>query len=329
MADDEGQSGPAVVPPPPSAVNDRSSGARAEVLIRTMASDIRMLGQSGGVSPQGETVAIALASRARAAAPGKPADRRSAARLILIALIALAAVGVLFYLGYAVLPTLFSSNGTTAGPPAAVAPNNAPALPAPANLPVYLGHQSYFRTPADATTSYTFAALGGSADPASFSAGITAALAAVAPSATLVEVAMQAEGKPAISWTEFLAARRAGLIDSDFFRTRFEDDFTAFAYRTGDDPAIGYVLKLQKNQTPIVLRAPVEDGIESNPDAVRQLFVTPPAGPAEPYGDIRISGQLARRAAFGDQEFVYGWFYNTYLVLATSADGLREAVLRL
>ena len=87
------------VPPPPPRVSDDKS-AFAEVTIRTMASDLKSLGESGGVGVYGETIAVPT----RATLP--PAPKIAYGRIIIWALKVIAGAGFLFLVGYYFIPAL-------------------------------------------------------------------------------------------------------------------------------------------------------------------------------------------------------------------------------
>ena len=88
------------VPAPPPKISDDTS-ILAEVVIRTMASDLASLGESGGLGTRGETVAVRLLATQNLSAPG---PRYS--RIIVWTLMVLAGIGFLFLVGYYFIPAL-------------------------------------------------------------------------------------------------------------------------------------------------------------------------------------------------------------------------------
>ena len=94
------------VPPPPQRASDDKSGF-AEVTIRTMASDLKSLGESGGVGVYGETIAVPVRG-----APLPPAPKIAYGRIIIWALMVIAGAGFLFLVGYYFIPALLGGSGS-------------------------------------------------------------------------------------------------------------------------------------------------------------------------------------------------------------------------
>ena len=87
------------VPSPPPRVSDGGVGF-AEVVIRTMASDLKSLGESGGLGARGETIAVPI----RPTTPSAPPIPYT--RIVIRTLMALAGLGFLFLIGYYFIPAL-------------------------------------------------------------------------------------------------------------------------------------------------------------------------------------------------------------------------------
>ena len=90
------------VPPPPPRVSDDTS-TLAEVIIRTMASDVKSLGESGGLGTRGEMVSVPMHR------PGPAAPQIPYSRIVVWTIVFLSAAGFLFLIGYYFIPALLGS----------------------------------------------------------------------------------------------------------------------------------------------------------------------------------------------------------------------------
>ena len=330
------------VPPPSGAVPAPPSAdsSLTEVVVRTMNSDLAKLGQTGGSAPQGDVVSIRFTRGDKGAlsanvvegpmsAAGAAASAVSSkSKFIMLGGIGVAALLVLFLVGYFVLPAIFSGGDADSDEQADTTPQGGQ-LPGGGTNEVFLGHQSFFRIAADETVQGNIESMSPSVD-AAFYELVTGAVAFAAPETLLVEVeGVGAEGN-ATSWVEFLRRRGANILSAEFFNEKFEQDFTLFLYRDTSGWRPGYILRLRKGEQAATLRSAVR-ALENDPLAVSRLFAEPPGRIAGTFGDQQIAGQPVRVLSFSvpDTAFVYGWFFNEYLVLGTSLDGVKKAVSRL
>ena len=89
------------VPPPPPKVADDSS-VLAEVVIRTMASDLHSFSESGGLRARGEIVSVSI----RTVSPQSSRKNTAYIRTVVWVLMAAAGFGFLFLIGYYFIPAL-------------------------------------------------------------------------------------------------------------------------------------------------------------------------------------------------------------------------------
>lgn len=321
-----------VPPPPPEA-----GASLAEVTIRTMASDLAMVGEHGGSMPVGEKLSITLSggggsvlphSASSASGSAVRASSLSAFRPILFVLGACVGLALLFAAGYYLLPLLFPGGETesaTGDPSRRALSDTAP------HEPVFFGHESFFRAAADASFEVS---LGGFTEPLlphAFGTLVRERLASYAPAdGPFFEVLPRAGEGRHPAWGEFSDGIGASLLARSVWEQFFETDFTAFAYRGENGAAeLGYILKLKSGYVPLAIQSVVRE-IERRQGSIAALFAAPP-GTFGLFSDAQISGQPVRRLSYDDTgaSFLYGWFYNSYLILSTSEEGMREAVRRL
>ena len=348
------------VPAPPPVASGANSGF-TEVNIRTMASDLESLGS--GAAPQVKRITIP--SRAAPAARQIPppsfegtafpsnniqtAPPQKRIRFARWFVIIVAAAGGLFLIGYYLLPVIFPppSTAPSANPPAGT---GLPAAPAPtgANLPAVpsssaaapasgmIVHQSFFRTAPDQTFFVEIPVVGGASSTAAYRTALASVLQNATASKGFFEVAVRDlrnddATPPALSWSDFLG--RIGIVayDPGFMQTNFKPDFTAFVYKDRNGFWPGYVAQANSSKNPLLL-APMVMKIESSPASINNLFLTVPGNPSGNFKDAEVSGQPVRTLVFKtplSAVFAYGWFFNNYLIVSTSLEGLRQAVTSL
>ncbi len=322
------------VPAPPSA-----DSSLTEVAVRTMSSDLAKLGQTGGSTPQGDVVSIRFTRGDKGALSASVIEGPASAvaiaasavgsksKLIMWGGIGVAGLFILFLIGYFVLPAIFSGNGGDDDQA-----NGTPQggqLPGGGTKDVFLGHQSFFRIAADETVQGDIERLSPSVD-ASFYELVTNAVTPAASETSLLEVEAIGAGGNAMPWVEFLRRRGANVLSPEFFNEKFEQDFVLFLYRDTSGWRPGYILRLRKGEQAATLRNAVR-ALENDPLALSRLFAEPPGRIAGTFGDQQVAGQPVRVLSFSapDTAFVYGWFFNEYLVIGTSLDSVKKAVSRL
>ena len=326
------------VPPPPDA---DSSAALAEVVIRTMASDIELLGETGGSAPRGTTVAVAAVPGREAAEQdgasaeeSSPPQTRSGRRMVFWSLGGIALIAGLFFAGYYLIPFIVTRQS---GPPPAAIPRSPQATGAlPDFGDVGFVHESFFAGPSDAIITVSLDDPAISAETRPFAAQVASLLKSANPQAKFFEIENRLMNDSMAPWNAFASSTGLNLLSADFVSARFDPDFTAFAVRDKDVFWPGYILKLKKGQTPLTLRIQAAGMIEGAAPNFPGLFLTPlPTSSATStniFQDAQVNNQSVRLFSFGRPNapvVIYGWFFNSYLVISTSEDGLRQAVSRL
>ena len=327
------------MPPPPDA---DSSAALAEVVIRTMASDIELLGETGGSAPRGTTVAVAAVPGREAAEQdgasaeeSSPPQTRSGRRMVFWSLGGIALIAGLFFAGYYLIPFIVTRQS---GPPPVAIPraSSTPSGALPDFGDVGFVHESFFAGPSDAIITVSLDDPAISAETRPFAAQVASLLKSANPQAKFFEIENRLMNDGMAPWNAFASSTGLNLLSADFVSARFDPDFTAFAVRDKDVFWPGYILKLKKGQTPLTLRIQAAGMIEGAAPNFPGLFLTPlPTSSATStniFQDAQVNNQSVRLFSFGRPNapvVIYGWFFNSYLVISTSEDGLRQAVSRL
>lgn len=295
----------AEVPPPPNITE--------QVTVRTLASDLELMGKGSRPTVQNAPV-FEVSARIAGEAP-----KTSWVWL------AVGGVGVLvfFFLGYFFLPILLDSLKKAPKPvPAMPAPSQPAALPTSTpSQAVSFAHRSFFRAPAEKNLEINL-----SGSPATYVQLLQQALSREGQ-VSFFEISLKDGTGSSPSWTRFSKLIAAELLPEEFWRSNFEPDFTLFAYKDKNGSWPGYILKLGPAGSKIVLQSQLLN-IESASSSLKNLFLEPPAGKGS-FADIQISGQPVRELKLDKTSLVYGWAFDKYLVISTSMEGYKQALSRL
>lgn len=316
---------PSHVPPPP-----------LEVKIRTLASDLELLAQTGGTSGQIQTTFVSLASPTAAAIP-------SVLKKILPIVLFAAVLATFFLVGYFLLyPLIFGTPKSKLSDNRVPQTMSAPVIPPPVDPsaeipPVNFFHQSFFRKRADKILDLTL-----QKGPASSVAGLQTYnqklanllapinLAANA-SSTFLEINTQyVDGTP-VSASELMSL--AGMIlDPSFLLANFSPDFTGFVYKDRQGAWPGYIFKLATGKNWLFLKDEPAMAILEKSNKLESLFLSSPGNEdSMGFKDDSIASQSFRILHYRTPgaAFAYGWFNGGYLVFSSSRDGLEQALSRL
>jgi hypothetical protein len=320
------------------------SAPPVEVSIRTMASDLASLGETGGGPPRAMNVAVPSLSRFETpVSQPKPGENQAAAvavgeevpvahasrssRLLIWAFASLFGVIVLFLGGYYFIPLLSSPKTVQQPPPTVHATSSIPSnTPPPAPPKVAFEHHSVFTQPVDGIFILNLASSSDGMKVYIPQAG--ALLGGTSASSSLFEAELRdADGNPP-SAEAFLTSSGANVFDQNFLGANFNSDFTLFFYKDKNGAWPGYIFSLMQNGSPILLQQDLRK-IE-NASNIANLFLNDPGTPETSFKDVLVSGQPVRVLGFSDKKSVlaYGWLLNKYLIVSTSLEGIKQALAR-
>ncbi|MBI4086323.1 MAG: hypothetical protein HY433_03755 [Candidatus Liptonbacteria bacterium] len=327
-----------------------------EVAIRTMASDIASIGQSGGGPPKAETVTLPSFRQEEINLTENKESRRAepemkvvseklsnilgapAFKYFLLAGSILVGAAVVFLISYYVLYPLIGRL-KSATPAAVSAPTSTEAS---TRAGQGFEHRSFFTQAVDGTfplkISSSNAGFEGSGEQSrQFLAGL-------ASSSTFFEIEAQSSDGKALAANDFFSLINGGVLEESFLVFAFNPDFTVFLYKdkkglpagpfrqnSGDASQTviwpGYIFQLKTGQTPLLLQ-PMVAKIESASSNWENLFLQSPGNPAAAFRDALVSGQPVRVLDFSDGKsvLVYGWLFNKYLIISTSLEGMKQAI---
>lgn len=332
-------------PGPQTQEMPKVSAPPIEVGIRTMASDIASMAESGGGPPQPQNVSLpSFKSEDRTESITPPAEKATPEheeeiphspilKYFVLGVFMLLAAAALFFGSYYVLYPLLSGQKSPAPPVARPATSSTAAVqPVPAK-PSF-EHRSFFKQAVDGT--FALAISSSSAGFQAVDQQLRQSLARFTSNSTFFEIVPQSPDGQPLAANDFLSSIGANILSTDFIASSFNQDFTAFLYKNksglpnrqaGLWP--GCILRLKGNQTPFFFQSDVSK-IENASASLQNLFLMSPGSPIGGFHDALISGQPIRILNFSNASSVlaYGWFFNKYLIISTSLDGLKQAIQR-
>lgn len=303
------------VPPPP-----------AEVTVRTMASDIASIAESGGGAPKPKPIKIPSriqqmeeAARLSGNIPqvggvSPPRGKSFFSSPIFLPFLLIVFLAGVFLASYYIIYPVFNPKPQVAKFPEAPVQNQIESFE----------HKSVFGQQLDGTfiLDVTSPISGLAADNEKINSFVSGL------SGSFFEITPKNENGQALSAADFFSSIGGNVIDMNFLTGNFEKDFTFFVYKDGNNLRPGYVLRLNAGETPILLQSEVSK-IEKASSSWANLFLVSPGAPNSQFQNGLSNSQPIRFLNFSNASsaFAYGWFFNKYLILSTSLEGIRRAIL--
>ncbi|HEY4523422.1 MAG TPA: hypothetical protein VJK04_00935 [Candidatus Paceibacterota bacterium] len=315
------------VPPPP-----------AEVGVRTMASDLASIAERGGGSPKPRMIKISSVSASphvvhpaispavvHSAAVSPVADETQnpapgskslfSKPTFLFPFLGILLLGVFSAAYFLVYPLLNPKKPSVKVP---IVPTVKQSLS--------FEHESFFGQPIDGnfTLEILSPIIGMESERdriSSFVNGITG---------SFFEIIPQSGDGQAFSADDFFSSIGGNVLDPDFLNENFEKDFTLFLYKDKSGLWLGYILQLKTGKSPIFLQKAVLQKMESASTERANLFLASPGVQTDSKFQNGLSGgQPIWFMNFSNTSSVlaYGWFFNKYLAISTSFEGLKQAIL--
>jgi hypothetical protein len=329
----------------------------AEITIRTMASDIESLRESGGGLPQSKKLEIPVSLRKKpgeekieekpAAAPqkeaasftpegavGTPEEAVGSPEMPVVSpkkfraarwgIVGIFTAAVLFIIGYYLIPLIFPPKPITHEIIPQITSSSVVVPEAPSS------HSSFLRVPADETFTLLLRTTLATSAPQAYKQELISLLGLGRATSTFFEIILQDSLGQPVSWGQFLTSMNISAARTEFWDTNFVRDFTVYVYKDKNGFWPGYIVQLKNNITPLLLQSDLVK-LESDPAVLRNFFISPLGEQSGEFKDAQISGQPIRLLQFSTAgaSFSYGWFFNKYLIISTSLDGMRQAMQRL
>lgn len=309
-------SGGLVPPPPPS----------SDIKIRTMDSDIKSVGETGGGTPEPEVinpsdignvggpVFTPETSVPEAPAPSVKEESQKMRPWIfwILIIVLLIVLGIIGY--FLITPLVFPAEVGGEPTETEVATSTVEIIPPAAPV-----HQSAFNLQGDKVAKLAISNLSLVSVIAALQGEATKTL----PTGDFKEVYFEVAGKLA-KFSEYLAVLLPEIVGSDaevVLKTSYNDDFSAFLYYDDNGAWPGYVIK-KKDLTfvnDIGLFADIETA------SVGNVFLTPPLGRQDSFRAGTVGKHANRYAPYPQSgvSFSYGLF-DDYLIISTNYNGLLK-----
>ena len=297
-----------------------------EVKVRTFASDILSIKQTGGGLPQFQTIKAPqlplLETRSGEVFPSIAARQRTVLIIFSVAVVAL------FLLGYLLYKVFFSIGSrqeaippsTTNGENSASGTSTNPAEP-------QLIHETAFKRSTDQKLFFTLAdPTDVASSPTSYREKLRTAFGESDPTSKFVEIEIYAADGVSATARDVFSVADIFVFEEYLFDEYFGADSTIFAYREGEDFWPGYILTLAAAESSPLLKSEI-----AKLEASRKIpnFFLDPIEERGAFYDETVGNQPVRVADFlSGPRFVYGWV-DGRLILSTSYAGFVEAASRL
>ncbi len=245
-----------------------------------------------------------------------------------MAVVALIVLAAIIYLAY----SIFFGGGNVSGTSApAATQGQTQQYTNPQPVGASFTHATLFSKPVDQTLTLTLSSAAQNAsDLQTFPQRFSGIFAGARPTSTFFEIdAKKADGTDAYVNDIFSAADTA-VLDPQYVLAHFNPDATVFAYKDANGIWPGYVLKLKPAENWLFLKDNVAK-LEAMTTKIENFFLVSPGDPsAVGFQDVTAANSSFRALAFSQPgaTFVYGW-YQGYLMMSTSLDGLKQAIARL
>ena len=321
------------VPPPPP----------PPVAVRTMESDIKSIGDSGGGLPSPELVNVSQPEKKPmenketdvkisipgyegpeeklfnpetlpTQTPGDSATGNSATKKIILAVLGAAFVIGLGGVGYFFVYPLIFPGAELVTPPAVTPPADTPPAAVIPPPPPTISHRSYLTS-----------------DKAEVVIALSQAAPEATPSGTLPvfkEVVVNDATGGKLPLSKYLPPLVPEFTEADVAQF-FEDDFTSFIYYADSQAWVGYVFKVKSGISPIIAQS-ATSRLEGFAGIDGLFLQSPGARSAEGFKNGQIGGKPARYLSYSDPSAAlsYAWF-DSYLLVSTNYAAAQEASRRL
>jgi hypothetical protein len=144
------------------------------------------------------------------------------------------------------------------------------------------------------------------------------------------EILLTDENSKPINNYAFLESLNIKSLPNSFWTNNFNQNFFIFVYKNKNGLWPGYIFELKNNVVLPILQTDLKK-IESNTEELKNFFLKPVDFSSKTFKSEQILGREPIRiiTSNNNEVFVYGIFFNKYLIISTSKEGLEEAIKRM
>ncbi|TSC59715.1 MAG: hypothetical protein LiPW15_735 [Parcubacteria group bacterium LiPW_15] len=296
-----------------------------EIKMRTMASDIESIGKGGGLLGISGKISLSVPREGMAPESNVSADSGTAPKSKTLKYVLLGVGGalVLFAVGY-FLPILVSKNGEKPGTVGGGAVATTTGQSQPTAQTGRLTHKTFFMIQPDMVLPILPVESTGLSTMEQWKEAFRFA------TGTITETQFKNRAGEYLAFSDFLSALGVNFSAKNILQSDFEADFTSFVYKDSAGVWPGIILKLKPGVNALLVGGDVAK-FETENNFIDSLFVISPGARDAAFEDAQISGLPVRKLGFEGKpaEFVYGLNSGGYLVIASSEDAFKTALLRL
>ena len=134
-----------------------------------------------------------------------------------------------------------------------------------------------------------------------------------------------------LNWNDFLKSLNINFASNDVW-TNTNPEFIGFIYKDKDGIWPGYILELNKNIAPSLIQIDLKKAIEADKNVLKNFFIKEPDFTGFEFKNSQIFNREPIKILDSKTKgasFVYGLFFNKYIIISTSLNGLEEILYKM
>lgn len=130
-----------------------------------------------------------------------------------------------------------------------------------------------------------------------------------------------------LKWADFLGALKINLLEEDFWNSNFNSNFIGFIYKNKNKFLPGYILEIKQNVPLLPIQVKLKNIYENKNNLSNFYFEPTDFSKSELQNSLIFNKEpvtILKNEA--EEKFVYGIFFNKYLIFSTSIEGLEQII---
>jgi hypothetical protein len=150
-------------------------------------------------------------------------------------------------------------------------------------------------------------------------------------STNLFALILKDKNNSLLNWNDFLKSLNINFASNDVW-TNTNPEFIGFIYKDKDGIWPGYILELNKNIAPSLIQIDLKKAIETDKNVLKNFFINEPDFTGFEFKNSQVFNREPIKILESKTKgaiFVYGLFFNKYIIISTSLNGLEEALRKM
>jgi hypothetical protein len=150
-------------------------------------------------------------------------------------------------------------------------------------------------------------------------------------STNLFALILKDKNNSLLNWNDFLKSLNINFASNDVW-TNTNPEFIGFIYKDKDGIWPGYILELNKNIAPSLIQIDLKKAIEADKNILKNFFINEPDFNGFEFKNSQVFNREPIKILESKTKgaiFVYGLFFNKYIIISTSLNGLEEALRKM